>query len=55
MAKHTVTSRSHRGGKPCVAAGVALEEARQLRSEGKNPSPPDPDDGSSSVDPEEIF
>jgi hypothetical protein len=48
MAKHTITTRLHRGGKPCVASELTLDEARVKRAAGEKPDAGD-------VEPQDIF
>lgn len=47
MAKHTVTSRTTRGGKPCVASETTIDEARTAKAAGREPL--------ADVEPEDVF
>ena len=51
LPKHRVSSRNHRGGKPCAASELALEDDRAKRAAGEKPSPVD----AGETNPEDIF
>jgi hypothetical protein len=47
MAKHTITTRLHRGGKPCVGSELTIHEARTAKATGRVPL--------ADVEPDDIF